>query len=654
MSNDPEIIGFDLGHGESALTVTRMSQDSEPMPLQVTNTDNMITAVGRTEKGEIRLGNQAIRLAHQLVESYVRFKDPELDDHPTAGKATRLFVSGIAEKLRDGSAKLSNFDQALFYVGCPSEWSNRTQKKYRALLKESGLPNVKVVPESRAAFIFSREVGELDEEELLQKVLLIDVGSSTTDLTVSDGLNEHPIDLGHNVLGAGLLDQLIFDRVVVQSPNPDEIKNYLETHPVKGVELDVKCRQAKHEYFNEFAGTGESVNDVFLAGQTPLVIVLNDAVMAELLEAPIDKLGGLSWRSSFRQYLNKARESMGGSPDHIIVTGGAARMPIVQDLVKAMFPEAKIVMGKQPELAISRGLAYFGRAHLRSSRFQNDVTKLIKENKVDDLVLSAIPLLYSKLATTLAEGIVQEVIYSKVEKWRNNHIKTMRQLENQIEADAKTWLKGSRAKERITKVVADWLKRLIPDIKTLTDPICLRYGLDTAALELKPETHLSSDMPELEGLTSTFLGKDFDDFADVLNLIVSTVVALIVGGSGVALLHLPLFGQVAAGVIAFFVFSIGKDEARGRVEEWAKDRDFGPAIVRRRLISDDKVKNMCQEIQKKLSVGIKEGFKKADEKAKEKPYDKTLAEKVTAEIDAGIRQRAYDSILLFEKKIPGN
>lgn len=651
---DPEIIGFDLGHGESALTWTRMSPQGDPKPLQVLNSNSLITAVGLKEDGKILLGEEVILFSSMLIESYERFKDPGLDNHPTAGKATRLFIKGIVEKLKSvgGSAagELNDFNQAIFYVGCPSGWTPPTRKRYRALLTEAGLPNVEVVPESRAAFLFSRETRALSEKELSKKILLIDIGSSTTDFTVSDNLNEHPIDFGHNSLGGGLLDQFIFDRTVAQSPNPTDVKKYLEAYPGIRSELDLRCRSAKHQYFSLYAGKGKDVKELIKAGETILEITLNDEIMDELLQTPLDTLGGLSWQGALRGYLSKAREDMGGSPNHVIVTGGAARMPVVPQLVETVFPGIKQVIGKQPELAISCGLAYYGRAQLNSRHFQNEVDRLIQGSTIDNLVSAAIPSLYSKLATALARGIVRDVIHGKVEDWRSSRTKTLRELEEQIEAGAMAWLKDRETKKRISQVVASWLEGLTPKIKALTEPICVRHGLDASALEIKPETHLSDDTPKLK-LASPVLD-DLDGFTTVLSLIVSTVVAMVVGGGGLALFNLPLFGQVAAGVIAFIVLWIGKDEAKEKAEEWAKDQNFwGP--LRPLIVTDAKAEKICLRAREELYSGIKKGIEKADREAEKKPDGKTLAEKITAQIEAGLQQRAVDSILLFEGKSAG-
>ena len=51
--------------------------------------------------------------------------------------------------------------EAFFFVGHPSGWSPIVVEAYKTVLFNSGLHNIEVIPESRAAFIHARESGEL-------------------------------------------------------------------------------------------------------------------------------------------------------------------------------------------------------------------------------------------------------------------------------------------------------------------------------------------------------------------------------------------------------------------------------------------------------------------------------------------------------------
>jgi molecular chaperone DnaK (HSP70) len=70
-------------------------------------------------------------------------------------------------------------------VGAPSGWSSAVCSKYEDLLRSAGLSQVEVKPESRGALLFARDSGEvvMENGQFRGKILIVDIGSSTTDYT---------------------------------------------------------------------------------------------------------------------------------------------------------------------------------------------------------------------------------------------------------------------------------------------------------------------------------------------------------------------------------------------------------------------------------------------------------------------------------------
>ena len=291
MDENIEIVGFDLGHGETALARTRVNASGEPLALDLGAGQSIVTAVGRDGDGHIAIGREVISVSAALVESYVRFKHPDFDRRPAAAEGTRLFVRGVRERLLENN-QVSNLESAKFFVGCPSGWGVKTKRTYADIIRSAGLADVQVIPESRAAFLYARETRELSDAELSGRVLVIDIGSSTTDFTFSDRLNARVIgDFGHTDIGdvgAGLLDQALFEHAIEAQPDKERIRAYLAQHPGKRTEVDLKCRDAKHEYFNEKQGTGqEAWYAVRLERGLQIEIALDDRVMEQIKALPI-------------------------------------------------------------------------------------------------------------------------------------------------------------------------------------------------------------------------------------------------------------------------------------------------------------------------------------------------------------------------------
>lgn len=650
--DNPEIVGFDLGHGESALQHTRLMAIGEPKPLEVNSASTIITMVGRTSDDMILIGREVIerRSDGKVVESHLRFKHPDLDRHPFAGRATRLFVRGVVEALRQ-LKMFADLDKVLFFVGCPSGWKPAVQNEYKALLEQSGLKNVVVIPESRAAFMNAREKKDLTADQLAMRVLLIDIGSSTTDFTWSEKLNEHPIVFGMNELGAGLFDKLIFERSLATLDEPDIVERYFYAHPAKRAEADLKCRQAKEQYFtSSIAGKGAKVEDSVRleieqdSGKIEkryFEIDVDDKLMASLISEPLPDLDNKSWIATFRDYLEKCRKHKAGEPDFVYATGGAARMSFIRGVVEQVFPNAKYKMDKNPELAIASGLASFGQAYLKSQRFHADVDELVKRGAIVALIREKVSLLYEQLANTLGKFITYNIVRPSLISWRDGHIATLGKAETKAKDDAATWMGSAEVKTMAAEVVREWFKDIRADVHMLSDPICAKYGLDTSALDLDPNMRFTTQAPGTDALTSGMLD-DLDAIAALLGLIVATVTGVLLGGGNIALLQLPLVGQIIAGVIAFLALAIGWDEAKKKVQDFVKDRNI--PVPLRWVISVEQIDDKLSEASRDIATELKNKMMETDKVAKK---GESLPEKIAAEMEAGLRQRADDQVLRF-------
>jgi hypothetical protein len=70
------------------------------------------------------------------------------------------FARAVLAAIRQ-SGKADDLEKAAFFVGCPSAWREDERARYKKVFERAGYRNVEVVSESRAAFMFVRESGEL-------------------------------------------------------------------------------------------------------------------------------------------------------------------------------------------------------------------------------------------------------------------------------------------------------------------------------------------------------------------------------------------------------------------------------------------------------------------------------------------------------------
>jgi hypothetical protein len=635
-----EIIGFDLGHGETALARTRRNAGGEPTPLEIGGGRSTVTAVARDADGRIVIGRDVITFSSSLVETYIRFKHPNLDAHLAAGKATRLFVRGVLDHLI-ATRQIDSPDQAFFLVGCPSGWGPRVQSLYQAVLEQGGLRNVRVVPESRAAFLHARESRELSSSQLAGRVLLIDVGSSTTDFTFSENLNTRPVDYGHTDIGdigGGLIDQAVLEYSIGNQSNANAVRSFLERNPGKRAEVDLKCRDAKHEYFNEKQGSGREVwQAVRLERGLQLEISLDDAIMERIKNTPLPELGGRSFVSAFAARLSHVKEQIGCLPDYIVVTGGAARMQFVVDLINDAFPNVKTIRGAEPELAVAKGLAWFGRSQLQSQAFQRDVEDLIGSGQVNQLVSKNMEKLFSRLAEDLGTALINRVLRDEIILWRSGSTATLLDMEVRAKQRIEEFLQGDAARDLVSGTTREWFEEIRPEVQALTDPICLKYRIPTSALEISADTHFSTKAPLTSDLSGV-VADDLDQFGTVINAVVAAVSGMVLGGAGIALLHIPVFGHILTGVGVFVALMIGKEAMREQVKSWNI-----PSLLRR-LVTENNIDAKLKSSLPELVGGLRQTFGDMEQ---DHPSGQRLADRIAAQIGSGLRQRGDDAILQF-------
>ncbi len=110
------------------------------------------------------------------------FKSPDFSRNDVV-QPIRQFVGKVYETVVS-EKKIAGGEQTKFLVGCPSGWSSEVRHEYKEVLQHAGLGQVDIVAESRAAFLDARSSGDLgDVRQLTGAVLIIDIGSSTTDFT---------------------------------------------------------------------------------------------------------------------------------------------------------------------------------------------------------------------------------------------------------------------------------------------------------------------------------------------------------------------------------------------------------------------------------------------------------------------------------------
>ena len=604
INKDVEIVGFDLGHGETAVALALLSATVEPQILDVYGTRSILTAVAQHPTRGVLIGDDAV-MARNVSNLRIAFKSPDLERLDVHEPLT-LFVRKVVDILLQ-DRKITGGDTTLFFVGCPSGWSEIVRLRYAELLRHGGMTQVTVLPESRAALVYARDSGYISQDLAEGAILIVDIGSSTTDFTAVQHLEIRLSDFGQNALGGGLLDKAILERTVMTHPRQAELQQIFAEYPVYAAICELECRKVKEMYFSnpDMWRETPASRSVRLETSPPLYvdIAITPQGMNELLMTPLLQLQGRSWYTTFREALAHAKNRMGEEqPQLVLLTGGASRMAFTADLCAEVFTEARIVRGAEPEFAIARGLASAGRVELKTIAFREEVELLLTSGKLRQTVEERLPALMSGVASFLAQGLADHTVLPAFRDWQTGRIRTLAELEQTIQPRAVAWLESAEGRQALAQVVTVWFAGLLPSVEKLTDPICDTYRIPHASLSVPPFLNMTHVAPVPGGMVDmgsmTFLGA----LGNVVTLLGSVIIAKILGGGGTALLmHGPL-GFLIGLVIGLVTLSLGK----GIMIDWLKGVEL-PTMARG-LISESRVKTALVEQRSEFEQKIREAL----------------------------------------------
>lgn len=579
-SLDTVVVGFDLGDGETAVAVVPSRGSIAPRLAELTGADGNrrqdITAVGEHPTRGVLFGVRAVNLAPEMRSLYLTFKQPRIERPEFRVPALMLVNAVRADITSNGFVPDAGPRRWVF--GAPSGWDADLRAEYAELLCEAGLDEeettVDVVPESRAAMLYSRESGELDSWNGAHdgSALIIDVGSSTTDYTIVVGHRMQPADRG-SPLGARLIERTILDRVLA-GPEGRVFEELMQDNRHLRLVLELACRRLKEDFFRADRDRVDEPGFAVLRterinhrnGSTRFFVELSAEDMAAVLRTPRPELGGLAWPDAFRADLDTIARQLVSPPGVVLLTGGASRMWFVRQIATEVFPDSVVVTGSEPEVAIARGLALAGRISIRASGFRADVRALSGSGEIEKLVTDRLPELAKKIGEAAAEGMTERHVIPAFRRWRNGDITTLTDMADQVAEAMRVELTASD-NPKIDKIVIEWQNGLIPELDDLTRPICARWHIPSSAMTL-PKLEVSANPGDVN------LRPDLEQGTKLLGSIATGINTVIIGVLATMLLSSTSAMVLAAGPVGILValtaamigLAIGRDAALERAK----------------------------------------------------------------------------------------
>ena len=617
MEGKKAFIGYDLGDGETitdmaVLDAAQMKDRVQTLFPDMTMPDSndpgkaIPTVFGYDQDGNIVFASSIIALPEQIRDVRINFKRRPSDLMPSLSEQRQDAISAMLEdgwpgadtcpelysdKMRQFSDAVIQFTDAIFNdelykkrihdaavdseeivfcVGHPTRWSSFDVDVYKGILSRSilgqgsyvGLRSSMVMAaESRAAFLYVRDKATSKVLEPNTCALLVDVGSSTIDLTAmtADSRN-HQYNSGSNYLGARGIDLLIREWYLEKLREDEEdwsvYQSLVQNNPAMDNVLTLNCRLAKEAVFSTSAGVARiqfadfrptriSKSDVEqIVGQMPIADILRTGI--NLPEKVAQAMDGKNWKTLFEEFLRERKAEMDAQNvriSRVIMTGSASKMPFVPEIVSSVFSDvsgSSILNDMNPSRSISMGLALVGPSNEKSRKFQEDLDELMQAD-IPELISNDIPKLADGLSKVLTKKVTK-IVTDRMHQWRGAKIRTLSEMTDLIKSDCSEenlnkLLKGDKEYD---KVIQDWTVNVVgQDIALKLHGLCDRYGMGELTLDSLNVMKISS---------INVGGIHIDPTRDIASMIATTI-SVIAGV--VAAVILPTVLGVIVGLISY-------------------------------------------------------------------------------------------------------
>ncbi|GAA6617868.1 Hsp70 family protein [Scytonema sp. NUACC26] len=619
--NQFEIIGFDLGHGKTAIAKINYSKtdsnNTEPTKLKINNKDHIMTAIAYDSIGNAVLGEQAFDLALEDLarEFEICFKQrPSQEGFPQ--KLIENFVNAVYKNLQNTSQLISD-RKKLFFVGCPSGWFDDEAKRYKEML-ENCLANVVVIKESRAAFIHALEIKTipLTINDIKRGILVIDIGSSTTDFTFIQGKTVK--DFGHSKynLGASLIEREILKQSLKLQEKKEEIQKIIENNEQLRKCCEVLCRESKEKYFSY--SSPEIYKERYISSRSEELQPglefkpkVNGRIMDEILNTHLKEFENKTWKQTFYEQLKEIKKELteGINIRKILLTGGGAKMHFVNEICAQVFPDSSQILDSEHEVCVALGLARWGRYCINQIEYNKKINSFL-DRELENLIKRIINhSLFPNLEKKLVEALIKEqLIKDCLNDWRSNKVSTLESLEYYIPDKVGHWLRGDKAKE----ISKNEMKNLLTDIKLSVQDEINKLSRN----HFREETILNMLDDSVPGLNSAVqnilrqINNHEFNFIDTVKL--ASQVPGIVSGvmAGTVSAAITWFMVLDPTNVAFFAVGVGL-AVKTLVDEHniSNFKEIGeekikkmniPVIVRKRILTDRKIEEIINNINEQI------------------------------------------------------
>lgn len=617
--------GFDLGDAESAVARLNKEDQVTPEMLTVVDEKSFITAYAQLSSGELLIGEKAC-YADGAIKRKLRFKSHFLMDGSIANDV-KSFAAGVLGELY-GSGDLVKGEDCSFYIGCPAGWDKNAREHYREIFETVGFPPAKIISESRAAMVSACQSKHLQVgvDILSKPVLVVDIGSSTTDFAYIMGGKEVEMQTaGEVVLGGGLMDEILLEEAVESSfLSKKKIKAVFEESEPWRSYCEFAARRLKEKYFSdeEYWSTHECKESLVIQYHRPLKLTLkmDKSVADKLLNKRLEKLGNRSFKEVFIAALKDVQKNITGSqPELIFLTGGVSKLPAIRDWCSSVFSDAVVISGAEPEFSVARGLAYCGRIDEDLREFKEDLNQLTASKIIEDIVSKHIDQLYKSAVDCLIEPILKKVASPIFDRWRSGEIRKLADTDSELQKGVESYIRSDEARELLAGPITSWLKPVAEELEEHTVPICVNHRVPYTALSLK--SYLSASDIDIKVDAKNIFA--VEEMTWLIDSIVTVLVGIIIAMIDVVPFLAGPEGIIVGVITSAVLLILGKDKMEKKLLEW----DIPNAV--RRLIPKSSLEGRMDSIASE----VKSNFYETLEKEKNEEITERMVNEISSQIE---------------------
>jgi molecular chaperone DnaK len=345
-------VGIDLGTTNSVVAVLTGGEPEVIANAEGSRTTPSVVAFAKN--GEVLVGEVAKRQAVTNVDRTIRSVKRHMGD--ASWKVTidgknytaQEISARVLQKLkRDAEAYLGEtITEAVITV--PAYFNDSQRQATKEAGQIAGLNVLRIINEPTAAAL----AYGLDKGEKEQTILVFDLGGGTFDvslLEIGDGVVEVKATNGDNELGGDDWDERVIKWLV------DKFKNSQGIDLSKDKMAMQRLREAAEKAKIELSSSNQtSINLPYItqdAEKNPLFMdeSLSRAEFQKITQDLLDRT-----RAPFQNVIKDAGISV-GQIDHVVLVGGATRMPAVGDLVKELTGGKEANKGVNPDEVVAVG-----------------------------------------------------------------------------------------------------------------------------------------------------------------------------------------------------------------------------------------------------------------------------------------------------------